>query len=454
MDLTQALLVLLVLIVTLVLIVQGVTWRERRDATRDAENVRAGLAALAEAQDRAADDAREDARAARAEDADRARDLRLELAASVKGALDSMLKAQGDSGDQQGRRLDAFAVQLTAIAKALDERLEAVRGVVDLRLKQLQDDNTRKLDQMRQTVDEKLQGTLEKRLGESFRLVSERLESVQKGLGEMQALASGVGDLKKVLTNVKTRGTWGEVQLGNLLEQMLTREQYDTNVATKPGSDERVEFAVKLPGPDGPGSAPIWLPLDSKCPVEDYQRLVEASERGDADGVRESSRQLEVRLKACAKSIADKYVAPPHTTNFAVLFVPTEGLYAEALRLPGLSDFLQREHRVTLAGPTTLTAMLSTFQMGFRTLAIQQRSGEVWKVLGAVKTEFGKFAEVFEKVQKKLGEATNTIDEASRRTRAMQRSLKTVEELPAAEATGLLGLRKGDDPLDGDLIER
>jgi DNA recombination protein RmuC len=454
MDLTQALLVLLILLAAAVLVLQVVAFRDRDAGARDAESVRTGLAALAEAQDKAADEAREDARAARTEDAERARGLRLELAAAVKGSLDSMLKAQGDAGDQQGRRLDAFAAQLTAFAQTLDQRLETVRGVVDQRLKSLQDDNAKKLDQMRQTVDEKLQGTLEKRLGESFRLVSERLESVQKGLGEMQTLASGVGDLKKVLTNVKTRGTWGEVQLGNLLEQMLTREQFDTNVATKPGSSERVEFAVRLPGPDGPGSPPIWLPIDSKCPVEDYQRLVEAAERGDADAVRESSRQLEIRLKACAKSIAEKYVAPPHTTNFAVLFVPTEGLYAEALRLPGLSDVLQREHRVTLAGPTTLTAMLSTFQMGFRTLAIQQRSGEVWKVLAAVKTEFTKFGDVFDKVQKKLGEATNTIDEASRRTRAMQKSLRTVEELPAAEASGLLGLRKSEDPLDGDLVER
>jgi DNA recombination protein RmuC len=284
------------------------------------------------------------------------------------------------------------------------------------------------LEQMRKTVDEKLQGTLERRLGESFKLVSERLEVVHQGLGEMQKLASGVGDLKKVLTNVKSRGTWGEMQLGNLLEQVLTSEQYACNVATRPGSNERVEFAIRLPGRGNASGAPVWLPIDAKFPKEDYERLVEAAEHADAAALELAATQLENRIKLEAKSIRDKYVEPPHTTDFAILYLPVEGLYAEVLRRPGLLDVLQRDFRITIAGPTVLTALLNSLQMGFRTLAIEKRSSEVWQVLAAIKTEFGKFGEVIGRVQKKLQEASNVIDSAATRTRAIERQLRAVGE--------------------------
>jgi DNA recombination protein RmuC len=292
---------------------------------------------------------------------------------------------------------------------------------------------------MRQTVDEKLQGTLDKRLGESFKLVSDRLELVHRGLGEMQTLASGVGDLKKVLSNVKTRGTWGEVQAGSLLEQILSPEQYVTNAATKENSGERVEFAIKLPGPDGKDGEPVLLPVDAKFPIEDYQRLLEAADRGDAESMEAAGKDLERKIKAAARDISEKYLNPPRTTDFGVLFLPTEGLYAEVLRRDGLFDSLQRECRVTVVGPTTLGALLNSLQMGFRTLAIQKRSSEVWAILGAVKSEFGKFGEVLTSVQRKLAEASATIDKAGVRTRAITRKLREVEELPASDARALLG---------------
>jgi DNA recombination protein RmuC len=300
----------------------------------------------------------------------------------------------------------------------------------------MQEDNGKRLEQMRATVDEKLQGTLERRLGESFKLVSDRLELVHKGLGEMQTLAIGVGDLRKVLTNVKTRGNWGEVQLGNLLEQVLTPDQYAVNVSTVPGSRERVEFAIRMPGHE----AQTWLPIDSKFPLEDYQRLVDASERGDGTAVEQAGKALEGAARRSAAAIRDKYILTPHTTDFGLMFVPTEGLYAELVRRPGLADGLQRDYRVVLVGPTILGALLNSLQMGFRTLALQKRSSEVWSVLGAVKAEFGKFTEVLSKVQKKLTEASSTIEDASKRTRAMEKTLKGVEQLPSGEAGGLLGL--------------
>jgi len=280
---------------------------------------------------------------------------------------------------------------------------------------------------------------LEKRLGESFKMVSERLEQVHKGLGEMQNLASGVGDLKRVLTNVKTRGTWGEMQLANLLEQVLTPEQYAENVTTKLGSNEHVEFAIKLPGRGEMDASVVWLPIDAKFPKEDYDRLVEASEKADPVAVEQAGKQLELRIKAEAKDIRDKYLDPPQTTDFAILYLSVEGLYAEALRRPGLLDTLQREYRVTVAGPTVLGALLNSLQMGFRTLAIEKRSSEVWKVLGAIKTEFARFGEIIDKVQRKLQEATNVIDSAATRTRAIERKLRTVQELPPAEAREFLG---------------
>jgi DNA recombination protein RmuC len=290
---------------------------------------------------------------------------------------------------------------------------------------------------MRNTVDEKLHATLEQRLGESFKLVSDRLEQVHRGLGEMQTLAAGVGDLKKVLTNVKTRGTWGEVQLAALLEQVLTAEQYAENVATRPKSNDRVEFAIRLPGRED--GEPVWLPIDAKFPIEDYQKLLEAQERADPAAVEVAARALETRLKNEARTIREKYVEPPHTTDFAILYLPIEGLYAEVLRRPGLAEALQRDWRVSIAGPTTLAAMLNSLQMGFRTLAIEQRSSEVWAVLGAVKSEFGKFGEALSHTKKKLQEASNSIDKAEVRTRAVTRKLKEVEALPAVESAALLG---------------
>lgn len=326
--------------------------------------------------------------------------------------------------------------RLDAMREAVDQRMEAIRGVVDHRLLTLQTDNAAKLEQMRQTVDEKLQSTLETRLGESFRLVSERLEQVHKGLGEMQNLASGVGDLKRVLTNVTTRGAWGEVQLENLLAQILAPEQYERDVSTT-GTAERVEFAIKLPGKD---ADPVWLPIDAKFPMEAYQRLAAASERGDAAAVEISARELEAVVRACAKTFSGKYLAPPRTTDFGILFLATEGLYAEALRRPGLAESLQRDFRVVLSGPTTFAALLNSLQMGFRTLAIQQRSSEVWKLLGDVKMQFGKYSQVLATIRKRLDQATQTVDDAALRTRAIEKRLKSVSSSEEEEAVPQLRL--------------
>ena len=342
------------------------------------------------------------------------------------------------------RLSDAMREQLQALSKTNEQRLAELRLTVEQRLTSIQQDNEKKLEQMRATVDEKLHATLEQRLGESFKQVAERLEQVHKGLGEMQNLARDVGSLNRVLTNVKTRGVFGEVQLAGLLEQVFTPEQYASNVATLPGSTERVEFAIKLPGQRDDGQ-PLWLPIDAKFPREDYERLLEAQERADAAAAEASAKAIETRLRLEARTIREKYVGPPHTTDFAILFVPTEGLYAEALRRPGLVEGLQREHKVMLCGPTTLLATLSSLQMGFRTLALEKRSAEVWEVLGAVKTEFGKFGDVLAKAKKKLEEAGNTLDAAEVRTRAMTRKLKGVEALPDDAAQQLLRLSAGED---------
>lgn len=341
---------------------------------------------------------------------------------------------------------DTLNRQLTQLTEANDRRIGEVRATLEQRLKEIETNNAAKLEEMRRTVDEKLHATLEQRLGESFKLVSDRLEQVHRGLGEMQTLAAGVGDLKKVLTNVKTRGTWGEVQLEALLEQMLTPDQYAKNVATVPKSSERVEFAIRLPGRDAGtrDAAPVWLPIDAKFPREDYERLIDAQERADAAAVEEAGRALEARVRMEARTIAEKYVAPPHTTDFALLFLPTEGLYAEILRRPGLTDLLQRDYRVTVAGPTTLTALLNSLQMGFRTLAIEQRSSEVWQVLGAVKSEFGKFGDVLARTKAQLETVTRSIEAAEQRTRVMGRKLKQVEALPDETAAGLLGAQAAD----------
>jgi DNA recombination protein RmuC len=318
------------------------------------------------------------------------------------------------------------------------QKLDKIDDTVDRHLKTLQEDNSRKLEQIRGTVDEKLHDTLERRLGESFKLVSDRLEMVQKGLGEMQSLASGVGDLKKVLTNIKTRGTLGEIQLHNLLEQILAPEQYERNVMTKRDSMTRVEFAIKLPGRDGNQQQPIWLPIDAKFPQEDYLRLLEAQEQGNPVRVEEASKQLDRVIKDMARTIRDKYLDPPHTTDFGIMFLPTEGLYAEILRRSGLFEILQREFKVVITGPTTLAALLNSLQMGFRTLAIEKRSSEVWTVLGVVKTEFAHFGAILEKTQKKLQEASNTVETAAVRSRAIEKKLRDVQDITAGDSPKLL----------------
>ena len=358
----------------------------------------------------------------------------------------------------QNAQIDAFAQQLVQLRTTLSDtlvrqlqdmsegnalRLAEVRTTLDAQLAQLQQSNAAKLDEMRATVDEKLHATLEQRLGESFKQVADRLEQVHKGLGEMQTLAQGVGDLKHLLTNVKTRGMFGEAQLEALLEQVFAPDQYATQVATRPGSRNVVDFAIRMPGRSADG-APCWLPIDAKFPNEDYERLLDAQQRADAEGAEAAARGLEQRIKLEAKSMAEKYLEPPHTTDFAILFLPTEGLYAEVLRRPSLMEVLQREYRVTLAGPTTLMAMLNSLQMGFRTLALEKRSSEVWQVLGAVKTEFTKFGDVLAKVKSQTQTVLNTLDSAETRSRAMSRALKTVEALPQDQAAQVLPLNALD----------
>ncbi|GAA4328216.1 DNA recombination protein RmuC [Pigmentiphaga soli] len=363
---------------------------------------------------------------------------------TVRASLARDAAATREESSQSLRRFaEQFSEQLRALIDVNDRRMNEVRTAVEQRLKDLQTDNAAKLEEMRRTVDEKLHATLEQRLGESFRLVSDRLDAVHKGLGEMQTLAAGVGDLKRVLTNVKARGTWGEVQLGMLIEQTMTPAQYGRNVKPVPGSDELVEYGIRLPG-RGDGGAPVWLPIDSKFPKEEYERLVEAQERADAEALRAAGTAFERCVELEARRIAGKYVAPPHTTDFAIMFLPTESLYAEVLRRTSLVDRLHGL-RINVAGPSTLAALLNSLQMGFRTLAIEQRSSEVWKVLGAVKSEFGKFGDALASVKKTLETASNKIGQTETRTRVMLRNLRTVEALPETEAQQLLG---SDDAAD------
>ena len=391
---------------------------------------------------------RDEGERSRQDSAWQAKALREELASTTNQYNEAVLRRLAENAGQQGEQLASFAKQLQFLTQSNELRLERLRQTLETQVQALQADNSQKLEAMRQTVDEKLHATLEKRLGESFQLVNERLEQVHKGLGEMQALAVGVGDLKKVLTNVKTRGTWGEIQLGALLEQILAPGQYATNVATKPGSDARVEFAIILPGQGG-ASGVVHLPIDAKFPQEDYQRLLEAQELADAAGAEAAAKALEIRIKAEAKDIRDKYLSPPHTTDFGILFLPVEGLYAEVLRRTGLYETLMREYHVTVAGPTTLSAILSSLQMGFRTLAIEKRSSEVWMLLSAVKTEFGKFGDILEKTNKKLQEASNVMDDAARKSRTIERKLKGVQLLPSAGAETLLAEAvEADDGVD------
>ncbi|MBS3997565.1 MAG: DNA recombination protein RmuC [Hydrogenophaga sp.] len=380
------------------------------------------------------------------------RSARQESLQTLASFQDALSRQAAEATRTQNAQLDAFAQQLVLLRGTLGDtltrqlqdmgegnarRLAEIRTTLDAQLAQLQQSNAAKLDEMRATVDEKLQSTLQARLGESFRQVADRLEQVHKGLGEMQTLAQGVGDLKHLLTNVKTRGMFGEAQLGALLEQVFAPDQYAIQMATRPDSRHAVDFAIRLPG-RGDDGAPCWLPIDAKFPNEDYERLLDAQQRADAEGAEAAARGLEQRIRLEARSMAEKYLQPPHTTDFAILFLPTEGLYAEVLRRPGLMEVLQRDYRVTLAGPTTLMAMLNSLQMGFRTLALERRSSEVWQVLGAVKTEFGKFGDVLARVKSQTQTVLNTLDAAEVRSRAMGRALKSVEGLPPDQASQLL----------------
>lgn len=354
---------------------------------------------------------------------------REELTATLKSNSEFTANQMRDLYKLQSEQLESFSRQLKGLSETNRQDLTQMRETIEKNLKQLQDDNAKKLEEMRVTVDEKLQSTLEKRLSASFEQVSKRLELVHQGLGEMQTLAVGVGDLKKVLTNVKTRGTWGEVQLANLLDQVLSKEQFEANVATKPKTQERVDFAIKLPG-DETSDQPVWLPIDSKFPQEDYQRLVEAQEAANPELADAALKQLEARIKLEAKSIRDKYIDPPLTTDFALMFLPTEGLYAEVIRCPGLVDKIQREFRVNVVGPTTLAALLNSLQMGFRTLSIQKRSSDVWKLLADIKKHFGAFGDLLDKAHERVEQAGRVIEDAGKRSRTIESKLKKVQELP------------------------
>ena len=388
---------------------------------------------------------RDEFRCAREESAKEARNLREEVATGQKSSTETMARTMGEMGRLQTEYLESVGKRIRELTDSNEIRIEKFRNTIDMQLKHLQQGNEKKLDQMRQTVDDKLQSTLEKRLGESFKIVSERLEAVQHGLGEMQTLAAGVGDLKRMLTNVKARGAWGEVQLGTILEQILTPDQYDKNVQTREGSRDIVEYAIRLPGSDDNPDSCVWLPIDSKFPQEDYLRLADAADAADADAVQKATAALIRTVQNSAKDIHDKYLNPPGTTDFAIMFLPTEGLYSEVLRQPGQLEKIQQNYRVVIAGPTTLSAILNSLRMGFRTLAIEKRSSEVWNVLAAVKTEFGKFGGILDKVKKQLIAASNTIDQTDVRTRAITRKLRDVEQLPADSSEEVLGFSKDEE---------
>jgi DNA recombination protein RmuC len=367
-----------------------------------------------------------------------AKEQREEIGNSIKLFGDQLSDRMTEISKMQKSQLDIFANQLQKLTQSNEEKFDKLKDKVGDQLKEIQDSNSKKLEEMRVVVDEKLHATLEKRLGESFKLVSDRLEMVHKGLGEMQTLATGVGDLKRVLTNVKTRGIWGEIQLGTLIDQLLTPDQYSKNVATKKGSAARVEFAIKLPGKEDSVEEVVWMPIDAKFPLDIYQKLIDAQDQANPALVEEASKEIERRIKDEAKSISTKYLDPPNTTDFAFMFLPIEGLYAEVLRITGLFDFVQREYKVTIVGPTNFAAVLNSLQMGFRTLAIEKRSSEVWKLLSVVKTEFGKFGDILEKTQTKLDQASKSIGDASKKSRTIERKLRDVHELPAGDNANLL----------------
>jgi len=402
------------------------------------------------ASDRAGREVRDELRMSREEARSAGRELREEVSGSLKSTNEVLAKTLEGMGKLQQAQLEGMTKQLRELTESNQGALDRIRLTFDSRVKELQEGNEKKLDEMRKTVDEKLHDTLEKRLGESFKLVSDRLEAVHKGLGEMQHLATGVGDLKRVLTNVKVRGTWAEVQLGAILEQILTPDQFERNVRVKPDSSESVEFAVRLPGPkDDPGAC-VWLPIDSKFPQEDYLRLQEAAERADPGAIQTATDALARTVRSAAKDIHDKYISPPNTTDFAIMFLATEGLYAEVLRQPAFVEDLQHRYRVVVAGPTTLAAILSSLRMGFQTLAIEQRAVEVWRVLGAIKTEFGKFGDVLDKVKRHIDIAGQTIEKTGVRSRAIERKLRSVEKLTEPEALEILALPSLGEEDDGE----
>lgn len=435
-------------IILLIVVVMQVFILVRLPAAKDLRDVERSLSLIRDQAEKLERSMREGFAESRQSNLDLSRQQREESNNTLSRFTDGVRSQIKDIAQLQQGELSSFASRLQNLTQATDQQLSRLRETIEQRLTTLQDENSRKLDQMREVVDEKLHATLEQRLGESFKLVSQRLELVHQGLGEMQSLATGVGDLKKVLTNVKARGTWGEIQLGSLLEQVLTPTQFARNVRTKVGSGANVEYAIKLPG-KGKGDAPVWLPVDAKFPMEDYQRLADAAERGVPELVEQSARELENRIRIEAKSIRDKYLDPPRTTDFAIMYLPTEGLYAEVTRRSGLLEALQREFRVTVMGPSTVAALLNSLQMGFRTLAIEQRSSEVWSLLASVKAEFGRFGDYLEKTKKKLQEASNTIDDASRRSRSIESKLRDVQHLPTQDTLQFLPPsteKPGDDP--------
>lgn len=422
--------ILLYVILFFLLIVVVLQFVQLRRNAVDLAPLAVRLEALGDAQERTDRSVRDEIARSRAETQSQAQQERAELSGALKSFGDSVQTQMAASARIQNDQMESFARQLTLLTAANEKKMEDIRLVIDGKLKQIQEDNTRQLDRMRETVDEKLQGTLEKRLGESFKQVSERLEQVHQGLGDMRTLATGVGDLKKVLTNVKARGTWGEVQLGALLEEILSPEQYLKNVNTRGEGADFVEFAIKLPGQCEDPDDCVLIPVDAKFPVEDYSRLLDAQERGDVAAAEDAVKQLEASIKKAGKDISQKYLCPPRTTDFGIMFLPSEGLYAEVIRRTALVASLQRDCRIVISGPSTFAAFLNSLQMGFRTLAIQKRSGEVWKVLGEVKTAFGKFGDSLEAVRKRLDQAASSVDDAQKKTQTLARKLKAVEATP------------------------
>lgn len=424
----MALFFCLILIIFLLIVVLLQLWQLRRSRF-DGTPLVARLDALRDAQERTDRSLRDEIARSRAETQSQSQQERLELTSSLQSFGDSFQVRMTDVAKMQHDSMESFSGRMSTLTESNEKKMEDIRLAVDGKLRQIQEDNARQLDRMRETVDEKLQGALEKRLGESFKQVSERLEQVHQGLGDMRALAAGVGDLKKVLTNVKSRGTWGEVQLGALLAEILSPDQYLQNAKIREESGDFVEFAIRLPGQGDAPDESVLIPVDAKFPVEDYSRLIDAQERGDTAAAEEAVRQLEASIKKAARDISRKYLAPPKTTDFGIMFLPSEGLYAEVIRRTALVSFLQREYRIVISGPSTFAAFLNSLQMGFRALAISRRSGEVWKVLGDVKTAFGRFGDSLDMVRKRLDQAASSVDDAQKKTRTLAGKLKAVEDL-------------------------